>query len=107
VPIAPTVLSPLKTRHLRGLAHHLDPVMRIGSDRVSAGVIGHIEELLEARELIKVRMLDADKDEVTEARDAIVAATGAAAVQTIGGTLVLYRRRRDKNKPAAVKLPKG
>ena len=107
MPIVPTVLTPLQARHLRGLAHHLEPIMRIGSDRVSEGVVGHIEELLEARELIKVRMLDAEKAEVAEARESIVAATGAAVVHTIGGTLVLYRRRRDKNKPAAVKLPKG
>ncbi len=103
----PTVLTGKQTRHLRGLAHHLEPVMRIGGDRVTPGVLGHVEELLEARELIKVRMLDAEKDEVAEARAAIVAATGAAVVQTIGHTLVLYRRRKDRNKPPAVELPKG
>lgn len=102
----PTTLTGKQTRHLRGLAHHLEPVMRIGGDRVTDGVIGHIEELLEARELIKIRMLDAEKDEVSEARAAIVAATGAAVVQVIGHTLVLYRRRRDKNKPPAVQLPR-
>lgn len=100
-------LTPKQTRHLRGLAHHLEPIMRIGGDRVTDGVIGHIEELLEAREFIKVRMLDAEKDEVAEARAEIVARTQAEVVQTIGHTLVLYRRRRDRNKPPAVKLPRG
>ncbi|MEC7946743.1 MAG: ribosome assembly RNA-binding protein YhbY [Myxococcota bacterium] len=80
-------------RHLRGLAHRLEPIARIGSKRVTDGVVAHIDELLEARELIKVRLLDADRDEVIEARDRLVAETGAEVVQMIGGTLVLFRRR--------------
>lgn len=99
-------LTGKQTRHLRGLAHHLTPIMRIGSGRVTEGVLGHIGELLEARELIKIKMLDAEKEDVTVARTRIEEVTGATIVQTIGHTLVLYRRRKDRNKPPAVKLPK-
>jgi len=86
-------LSNSDKRHLRGLAHSMDPIARIGSKRVTEGVIAHIDELLENRELIKVRLLDAERDEVEEARDQLVDATGAELVQMIGGTLVLFRRR--------------
>ena len=80
-------------RHLRGLGHHLEPIARIGSKRVTDAVIAHVDELLEARELIKLRLLDADREEVEEARDQLLAGTSAELVQMIGGTLVLFRRR--------------
>lgn len=86
-------LSNSDKRHLRGLAHTMDAIARIGSKRVTDGVIAHIDELLENRELIKVKLLDADREEVEEARDQLVDATGAELVQMIGGTLVLFRRR--------------
>lgn len=86
-------LSNTDKRHLRGLAHDMDPIARIGNKRVTPAVIAHVDELLESRELVKLRLLDADKDEVVEARDALVEATGADLVQMIGGTLVLFRRR--------------
>lgn len=86
-------LSNSDKRHLRGLAHDLDPIARIGSKRVTESMVAHVDELLEARELVKLRLLDAEKDEVEEARDALLAGTGAELVQMIGGTLVLFRRR--------------
>lgn len=86
-------LSNYDKRHLRGLAHSMDAIARIGSKRVTEGVIAHVDELLENRELIKLKLLDAEREEVEEARDALVEATGAELVQMIGGTLVLFRRR--------------
>lgn len=86
-------LSNKDKRHLRGLAHSKDPIARIGSKRVTEGVIAHVDDLLEQHELVKLRLLDAEREEVEEARDALVDATGAELVQMIGGTLVLFRRR--------------
>ena len=100
-------LSGAQIRHLRGLAHTLEATIRIGANGVTEGVLSQIEEQLEARELIKLRLLDAEQDDVEEARRAILEGTHAEIVQTIGHTLVLYRRRRDKNKPPAVLLPKA
>jgi RNA-binding protein len=86
-------LSNNDKRHLRGLAHDMAPIARIGSKRVTEAMVAHVDELLESKELVKLRLLDADKDEVEEARDALVEGTGAELVQLIGGTLVLFRRR--------------
>jgi RNA-binding protein len=89
-PPAPS-LSPALRRELRARAHALRPVVQIGSDGLSPGVIGETERALAAHELIKVRILD----EVRLLRDQMLrtlcAATGAAAVQHIGKTLVLWR----------------
>jgi RNA-binding protein len=98
-------LSGKQTRFLRGRAHKLKPVVIIGGDRVTAGVLKHIEEALEQHELIKVRLTDANKAETVEAATQIVEGTGAHLTQRIGHTLVLYRRRRSGD--PTIRLPKG
>ena len=96
---------PLNTRQvrvLRGLAHHLAPVLIVGSDRVTPAVAAELERQLQAHELVKVKLLDADNDDVVTARDQLVAATGAEHVQTIGHRLVFFRRNSDAPKIAAL-----
>ena len=90
-------------RWLRAKAHHLKPVVIIGQDRVTDGVIAHIDAALEQHELLKVRLTAAQKAEAIAAAERLVQATGATMVQRIGHTLVLYRRRR-KAAPS-LKLP--
>jgi RNA-binding protein len=96
-------LTGKQTRHLRSLAHHLKPAVIIGASRVTEGVIKRVDEELENRELIKVKLLDAERAEVKEAEEILVVATRSSRVQVIGHTLVLYRRR---NKDPEIRLPK-
>ena len=91
-------------RFLRSKAHHLKPVVIIGQHRVTPGVIAHVDAALEQHELLKVRLTDAEKAEAIAAAEALVEGTGAALVQRIGHTVVLYRRRK-KGAPT-LKLPK-
>lgn len=99
-------LTGKQKRHLRGLAHHLKPLVQIGGDGASDGVLQHIDEALEAHELIKVRLLDSDKDDVAEAVSRITAGIRAHHVQTVGHTLVLFRQRTDPDRPTNYRLPK-
>ena len=80
-------------RWLRSKAHHLKPIVIIGQNRVSEGVIQHVDAALEQHELIKVRLTSAKKEEAVAAAIELVAGTDAVLVQRIGHTLVLYRRR--------------
>ena len=98
-----SVIRGKQLRWLRAKAHHMKPVVIIGQDRVTEGVIAHIDSALEQHELLKVRLTAAEKIEAVEAAAQLVEATGAALVQRIGHTLVLYRRRQ-KGKPT-LKLP--
>ena len=91
-------------RFLRSRAHHLKPVVIIGQHRVTPAVIQHVDSALEQHELLKVRLTEAEKAEVITAAEALVEGTGAALVQRIGHTVVLYRRRK-KSAPT-IKLPK-
>ncbi|MDG1482322.1 MAG: ribosome assembly RNA-binding protein YhbY [Myxococcota bacterium] len=96
-------LTGKQNRHLRSLAHHRKPAVLIGANRVTEGVIKRVDEELEHHELIKVKLLDAEREEVREAEEILVARTNAVRVQIIGHTLVLYRRRE---KDPEINLPK-
>lgn len=85
------MLTGKQKRYLRSLAHHLDPILQVGKGGVSDNLLEQVSLALEARELIKVSVLnncEYDKDEVAEQ---IAQATGAELVQQIGKTIILYR----------------
>jgi RNA-binding protein len=106
--VTPPPMSTLRGKQLRWLrakAHHLKPMVIIGQDRVTEGVMKHVESALEQHELLKVRLTAAEKVEAVEAATQLVEGTGAILVQRIGHTLVLYRRRQ-KGAPT-IKIPKA
>ena len=92
----PTVLTAAQTRFLRGQAHDLKAMLQIGGKGLTDAVVAEVELALEHHELIKIKVAAADR----EARDAMMAdlaqRAGAALVQRIGHTAVLYRQARDK-----------
>jgi RNA-binding protein len=91
----PLSLSERQCRHLRGLAHPLKPVIRLGNAGVTPAVCAETARALETHELIKVKAPGGDR----EARDALFAAlaqgTGSALVHRIGNVAVLYRPRAE------------
>jgi RNA-binding protein len=88
-------LTERQRRHLRGLAHALKPIVRLGNAGLSAAVTAEAERALHDHELIKVKAPGGDR----AARDALflelARATGSALVQRIGNVAVLYRARRE------------
>jgi RNA-binding protein len=85
-------LSEKQRRHLRGLAHPLQPVVMIGNAGLSDGVVAETARALHDHELIKVKVRASDRD----SRDAMLAQlasrTGSAVIQRIGHVAVLYLR---------------
>ncbi|MGA7538723.1 MAG: ribosome assembly RNA-binding protein YhbY [Steroidobacteraceae bacterium] len=90
-----TPLSERQRRHLRGLAHALQPVVRLGSAGLTEALARETERALTDHELIKIKAPGGDR----EARDALFAElarrTGSALVHRIGNVAVLYRPRPD------------
>jgi RNA-binding protein len=88
-------LSEKQRRYLRGLAHPLSPVIRLGKEGLTDAVANETARALFDHELIKVKGPGGDRD----ARDALFAAlaerTGSALVHRIGNVAVLYRPRPD------------
>ena len=91
-------LSVAERKAHRAEAHHLDPVVMIGNDGLTAAVKKETDAALNAHGLIKVRVLGDDR----EAREAMFQelcdALGAAPIQHIGKLLVLWRPKPKKVK---------
>ncbi|WP_026174434.1 ribosome assembly RNA-binding protein YhbY [Effusibacillus pohliae] len=97
------MLTGKQKRYLRSLAHHLDPILQVGKGGVTENLLEQVSLALEARELIKVSVLnncECDKDEVAEQ---LVEGAGAELVQVIGKTVVLYRESAANKQ---IELPK-
>jgi RNA-binding protein len=91
-------LSPAQRKEKRADAHHLDPVVMIGSDGLTPAVQKETDAALNAHGLIKVRVLS-DERETREAIFATLAnALSAAPIQHIGKLLVLWRPIPPKEK---------
>jgi putative YhbY family RNA-binding protein len=84
-------LTPAERKEKRGLAHHLDPVVLIGAEGLTAAVLKEADSALKAHGLIKVRMFSDSREERMAALQRMSEALGAAAVQHIGKLLVLWR----------------
>jgi RNA-binding protein len=93
-------LTDPQRRHLRGLAHHLKPVVLMGQHGLKDTVLSEIDGALTHHELVKVRVAGEDRDERASTIEAIVAANGADLVQTIGHVAVLFRRNPKKPRVA-------
>jgi RNA-binding protein len=91
-------LTAAQRREHRAASHHLDPVVAIGGDGLTAAVQKETDAALKAHGLIKVRVFSDDR----AAREAMLAELtdqlGAAPVQHIGKLLVLWRPIPSKEK---------
>ncbi|MGS2720565.1 ribosome assembly RNA-binding protein YhbY [Paraglaciecola aestuariivivens] len=89
-------LSNKQKQHLKGLAHSLKPVVQLGNNGLTEGVLAEIDNALNHHELIKVKVPTDDKEEKKLIMDAIIRETGAEKLQTIGHTLVMFKQSDEK-----------
>ena len=80
--------------YLRKQAHHLKPVVHVGKNGVSSAVIETVSRALDAHELIKVKLLDA-QDEPKQLAEQGAAESHSALVHLIGNVATLYREQPD------------
>ncbi len=85
-------LTSKQRAHLRALAHHLKPLVLVGSEGVTESLLDSVREAFNTRELLKVKLQESAPVDVREAAQVIgEALTDVHPVQTIGRTIVLYR----------------
>ena len=93
-------LTPAARKIHRANAHHLEPVVQIGSDGLTPAVTQEIEAALKAHGLIKVRVFNDDRNQRDAYLHTLAAELSAAPIQHIGKLLVLWRPLPPKEKAA-------
>jgi RNA-binding protein len=92
-------LKGYQKKYLRGVAHGIKPVVQIGKEGITEGVIRATDEGLALHELIKIKFINPKEKDLKETITAEVAAkTGSEPVGMIGHTAILYRQQADPAK---------
>ncbi len=96
-------LKPTQKRYLRGLAHALNAVVQTGNKGVTPALLNELSIALDHHELVKVKLGSDDRGERAAQIAALLEASGAELVQSIGKVASFYRRNAEQPKLA---LPK-
>ncbi len=83
--------------YLRGLAHHLKPVVQLGKQGLTDSFIESVNEALDSHELIKLKFNSFKEERKTLAKE-IEARTRSEMVGLIGHVAIYYREQHDKDK---------
>ena len=99
-------LTSKQRAQLRAMANPLEPIVHIGKGDLNDNLIKQADEALEARELIKCRVLETSEYTPREAAEALGKVTRSEVVQVIGTKFVLYRQSHRKDKKDKIVLLK-
>lgn len=88
-------LTNAQTRFLRGQAHGLKAMLQVDGKGISEALVAEVDGALEHHELIKVKVAAEDREIRDAMVDELAQRAGAALVQRIGHTAVLYRPSKD------------
>ena len=101
-------LTSKQRAQLRGLANGIDTILQVGKDGLGENLIRQADDALEARELVKGRVLDNNLEyDARTAAEALAKATRSEVVQVIGTKFVLYRESHSKPREKRIQLVKS
>ena len=89
--------------YLRSLAHNIDPTVYIGKAGVTDNVIKEIEQCLEARELVKIKLQEGAELDAKTVANELAPGLRAEFVQAIGRKFTLYRESEENKQ---IELPR-
>ena len=92
------MLTGKQRAYLRSLAHDIDPIFQIGKYGIEENFLIQVSQALEARELIKIKVLENRGLGTREASDLICAKLKCEGIQAIGNKMVLYKKSKKKPK---------
>ena len=90
--------------YLKGLAMTMEPILQGGKSIITPEHTAAVAEALEARELIKINVLQNCLDDPREIAEVLAERTNSQVVQVIGKKIVLYKEGKKENKK--IQLPK-
>lgn len=89
------MLNSKQRASLRSMANQIQPIMQIGKGGVSENLAKTVSDALEARELIKLTVLENCDMTQREIADELAAATESDVVAVIGRKIILYRESKE------------
>ena len=97
------ILNSKQRAYLRSLATAEPTIMQIGKDGLGENLVKTVSDALEARELVKLTVLENSGEDPRAVLDALCEALGAEGVSAVGRKIVLYRESKEKK---TIILPK-
>jgi len=98
------MLNSHQRAQLRALANDIDTIVHVGKGGVTENIIKQMNDALEAREIVKGKVLENAMLTSREVAETLAGACGADVVQSIGSKYVLYRRSKTLDKEKRIKL---
>ncbi len=96
------MLTGKQRSYLKGLAHTMEPIFQVGKNGITENFIKQVDEALDARELIKIKVLNNSLLDAKEVALELAESTKAEFVQSIGNKFTLYRESKENKK---IQLP--
>jgi RNA-binding protein len=92
------MLTSKQRAYLRGLANKEETIFQIGKGGINDNLVVQVNDALEARELIKLRVLETAPVTAKEAAFELAEKTNSDSVQVIGSRFVLYKESKENKK---------
>lgn len=96
------MISGKQRSYLKALANTIDPIFQIGKNGITESFLKQVDEALEAREIVKINVLNNSSLTAKESADQVVDSLNAEFVQSIGNKFVIYRESKENKK---IELP--
>lgn len=84
--------------YLRSLANTIEPIFQVGKGGISDNLIKQVDDALEARELIKLTVLETSPEDGIDIGNELSEKTNSILVQVVGRKITLYRKRKKDSK---------
>ncbi len=84
--------------YLRSLANTIEPILQVGKGGISDNLIKQVDDALDARELIKLTVLETSPDDGIDIGNELASKTNSTLVQVMGRKITLYRKRKKDSK---------
>ncbi len=84
--------------YLRGLANSVPAILQVGKNGLNDNLIKQVDDALEARELIKLSVLETAPEDNRTLAEEIASSTNSFLVQVVGNKITLYRARKKNPK---------
>lgn len=92
------MLTGKQRAYLKSMANTIDPIFQLGKNGITDNFIKQVEEALEVREIVKIKVLNNSMLEAAEVANEIAEATNAEFVQSLGNKFVLYKESKENKK---------